>query len=36
VRPQPDPHGNAAYSVFFAVAPGGLCYCLGERQSWLR
>jgi hypothetical protein len=22
-----------SYKVFFVVAPDGLCYCLGERQS---
>jgi len=21
------------YKVFFVIAPDGLCYCLGERQS---
>jgi lactoylglutathione lyase len=28
-----DQYGNTAYKVFFVVAPDGLCYCLGERQS---
>ncbi len=28
-----DQHGTTAYRVFFVVAPDGLCYCLGERQS---
>jgi lactoylglutathione lyase len=28
-----DRYGNTAYKVFFVVAPDGLCYCLGERQS---
>ena len=28
-----DRHGGTAYKVFFVVAPDGLCYCLGERQS---
>jgi len=28
-----DRHGGAAWKVFFVVAPDGLCYCLGERQS---
>jgi len=28
-----DQHGETAYKVFFVVAPDGLCYCLGERQS---
>jgi lactoylglutathione lyase len=28
-----DRHGDAAWKVFFVVAPDGLCYCLGERQS---
>ena len=26
-------HGDTAWKVFFVVAPDGLCYCLGERQS---
>jgi lactoylglutathione lyase len=26
-------HGDTSYKVFFVVAPDGLCYCLGERQS---
>jgi catechol 2,3-dioxygenase-like lactoylglutathione lyase family enzyme len=28
-----DQHGETAWRVFFVVAPDGLCYCLGERQS---
>ena len=28
-----DRHGGAAWKVFFVVAPDGLCYCLGERQT---
>ena len=28
-----DDHGTTSYKVFFVVAPDGLCYCLGERQS---
>ena len=28
-----DQHGDATWKVFFVVAPDGLCYCLGERQS---
>lgn len=28
-----DRHGAAAWKVFFVVAPDGLCYCLGERQT---
>jgi catechol 2,3-dioxygenase-like lactoylglutathione lyase family enzyme len=26
--------GQTSYRVFFVVAPDGLCYMLGERQSW--
>jgi lactoylglutathione lyase len=26
-------HGNTSWNVFYVVAPDGLCYCLGERQS---
>lgn len=26
-------YGETAWKVFFVVAPDGLCYCLGERQS---
>jgi hypothetical protein len=26
-------YGDPAWKVFFVVAPDGLCYCLGERQS---
>jgi catechol 2,3-dioxygenase-like lactoylglutathione lyase family enzyme len=26
-------YGDTSYKVFFVVAPDGLCYCLGERQS---
>lgn len=28
-----DQHGETSYLVFFVVAPDGLCYCLGQRQS---
>ena len=28
-----DQYGETSYKVFFVVAPDGLCYCLGERQS---
>lgn len=28
-----DQYGAASFKVFFVVAPDGLCYCLGERQS---
>ena len=28
-----DRHGDTSWIVFFVVAPDGLCYCLGERQS---
>ena len=28
-----DRHGATAFRVFFVVAPDGLCYCLGERQT---
>ena len=28
-----DRHGETNWKVFFVVAPDGLCYCLGERQS---
>lgn len=28
-----DKHGDTTYRVFFVVAPDGLCYCLGERQT---
>lgn len=28
-----DQHGDTTWKVFFVVAPDGLCYCLGERQS---
>jgi catechol 2,3-dioxygenase-like lactoylglutathione lyase family enzyme len=28
-----DRHGDTSYKVFFVIAPDGLCYCLGERQS---
>ena len=28
-----DQYGDTSYKVFFVVAPDGLCYCLGERQS---
>ena len=26
-------HGTTLWRVFFVVAPDGLCYCIGERQS---
>lgn len=26
-------HGTVRWKVFFIVAPDGLCYCYGERQS---
>ena len=26
-------YGDTFYKVFFVIAPDGLCYCLGERQS---
>ena len=26
-------YGETAWKVFFVIAPDGLCYCLGERQS---
>lgn len=26
-------HGDVVWSVFFVIAPDGLCYCLGERQN---
>ena len=28
-----DHHGTTAWKVFFVIAPDGLCYCLGQRQS---
>ena len=28
-----DRHGETTWKVFFVIAPDGLCYCLGERQS---
>jgi hypothetical protein len=28
-----DKYGDTLWKVFFVVAPDGLCYCLGERQS---
>jgi hypothetical protein len=28
-----DRHGNNSWRVFFVVAPDGLCYCLGQRQT---
>ena len=28
-----DHYGEKSYKVFFVLAPDGLCYCLGERQS---
>lgn len=28
-----DRHGETVWKVFFVIAPDGLCYCLGERQT---
>jgi lactoylglutathione lyase len=28
-----DRYGDTSWKVFFVVAPDGLCYCLGEKQS---
>ncbi len=28
-----DQHGETVWKVFFVIAPDGLCYCLGERQT---
>ncbi len=28
-----DKYGDTSYRVFFVVAPDGLCYCVGQRQS---
>jgi catechol 2,3-dioxygenase-like lactoylglutathione lyase family enzyme len=28
-----DRYGETSWRVFFVVAPDGLCYCLGQRQS---
>jgi catechol 2,3-dioxygenase-like lactoylglutathione lyase family enzyme len=28
-----DQHGETSFRVFFIIAPDGLCYCLGQRQS---
>jgi len=28
-----DQYGEKKFKVFFIVAPDGLCYCLGERQT---
>ena len=28
-----DKHGDKSFKVFFVIAPDGLCYCLGERQT---
>jgi catechol 2,3-dioxygenase-like lactoylglutathione lyase family enzyme len=28
-----DQYGATSFRVFFVVAPDGLCYCLGEKQS---
>ena len=28
-----DRHGDTIWKVFFALAPDGLCYCLGEKQT---
>jgi lactoylglutathione lyase len=26
-------HGTTQWRVFFAIAPDGLCYCIGEKQN---
>jgi catechol 2,3-dioxygenase-like lactoylglutathione lyase family enzyme len=28
-----DQYGEKKFKVFFVIAPDGLCYCLGERQT---
>ena len=28
-----DKYGEKTFKVFFVIAPDGLCYCLGERQT---
>lgn len=28
-----EKHGGTSWKVFYVIAPDGLCYCLGERQS---
>ena len=28
-----EQHGETRWKVFFVMAPDGLCYCLGERQT---
>ena len=28
-----EKHGPTTWKLFYVVAPDGLCYCLGERQS---
>ena len=28
-----EKHGQTSWKLFYVVAPYGLCYCLGERQS---
>jgi lactoylglutathione lyase len=28
-----DKYGDTKFKVFFIIAPDGLCYCLGERQT---
>lgn len=28
-----DKHGETSWKVFFVIAPDGLCYCIGEKQS---
>jgi catechol 2,3-dioxygenase-like lactoylglutathione lyase family enzyme len=28
-----EKHGDTSWKVFYVVAPDGLCYCLGERQT---
>ena len=29
---QVQKYGDTAFSVFFVIAPDGLCYCLGQRE----
>lgn len=26
-------HGDTSWKIFYVVAPDGLCYCIGERQT---
>lgn len=30
---QMQKHGETTWKVFFVIAPDGLCYCIGEKQS---